>query len=60
MAFEIKYIFHDRDENGQYNTENSQEKTVKLGKFLEDIPLEKVASSIMSYLARRDIWVTES
>ena len=59
MAFEIKYIFHDRDENGQYNTEKSQEKTVKLGKFLEDIPLEKVASSIMSYLARRDIWVTK-
>jgi hypothetical protein len=59
MAFEIKYIFHDRDEKGQYNTEKSQEKIVKLGKLLEDIPLEKVASSIMSYLARRDIWVTK-
>jgi hypothetical protein len=59
MAFEVKFIFHPRKEDGTYNQEVKEEKVVKIGKPFEDIPLENLAASIMSQMARRDIWVTD-
>lgn len=57
MGYEIKFLFHARKEEGGYNTENQEEKLVKIGKPFDETPLEKVAASIMGQLARRDIWV---
>lgn len=57
MAFEIKYTFHPRKDDGEYDTNLKEEKLIKIGKGFDDISLEKVATTIMSQLARRDIWV---
>ncbi len=59
MAFEIKYIFHPRKEDGSYDTTVKDEKLTKVGKSFEDTPLEKVAAVIMAQLARRDVWVVD-
>lgn len=57
MGFEICYKFHPRDEEGNYKKDEIKELKKKLGDPFEDVPLEKLASVIMSQLARRDIWV---
>jgi hypothetical protein len=59
MGFEVKYIFHPRKDEGGYDTDQKEEKTVKVGKPFDDTPLEKCAAAIMAQLARRDIWVTD-
>lgn len=59
MGFEIKYVYHPRQENGGYDTSQKDEKTVKVGKPFDDTPLEKAAAAIMAQLARRDIWVVD-
>ena len=59
MGFEIKYIYHNRKEDGGYDTENKEEKFIKVGKPFDDTILEKAAASIMAHLARRDIWVID-
>lgn len=59
MGFEITYVYHPRKEEGGYNTEIKDEKTVKVGKPFDDTPLEKCAAAIMMQLARRDIWVVD-
>lgn len=59
MGYEIKYMYHPRKEEGGYNTETKEEKTVKVGKPFDDTPLEKCAAAIMVQLARRDVWVVD-
>jgi hypothetical protein len=59
MAYEITYYFHERREDGKYDTENRKELVKKVGKGFEDISLEQLAASIMTQLARRDIWVVD-
>ena len=59
MGFEVKYTYHNRKDDGGYDTENKQEKLIKVGKPFDDTPLEKVAAAIMGQLARRDIWVVD-
>ena len=59
MGFEIKYTFHPRKEDGGYNTDSKEEKTVKVGKPFDDTPLEKCAAAIMAQMARRDVWVVD-
>lgn len=59
MGYEVKYIYHQRKEDGGYNTDQKEEKLVKVGKPFDDTPLEKVAAAIISQLARRDIWVVD-
>jgi hypothetical protein len=59
MGYEISYVFHPRKEEGGYNTELTEEKTVRVGKPFDDTPLEKCAAAIMMQLARRDIWVVD-
>lgn len=58
MGFEIKFIYHPRNDNG-YDTNKKEDKIVKVGKPFDETPLEKVAAAIMSQLARRDIWVID-
>jgi hypothetical protein len=59
MGYEVKYTFHPRKEEGGYDTEVKDEKTVKVGKPFDDTPLEKCAAAIMAQLARRDVWVVD-
>lgn len=58
MGFEIKYTYHPRKDVG-YDTEITEEKSVKVGKPFDDTSLEKAAAAIMAQLARRDIWVVD-
>lgn len=57
MGFEVIYKFHEKDESGNYNKDEIKEMKKKIGDAYEDVSLEKLASVIMSQLARRDIWV---
>ncbi len=59
LAFEITYFFHSRKEDGGYDTTTKEERSEKVGKAFEDVPLAKAAAKIMSQLARRDIWVVD-
>lgn len=58
MGYEVIYQYHQRDEDGQYNKEETKEMRRRIGDPYEDIPVEKLASTVMAQLARRDIWVT--
>ena len=57
MGYEVVYFFHPRDEEGNYQKNETKELKKKVGDAFEDVPLEKLASVVMSQLARRDIWV---
>lgn len=57
MGYEIIYSFHPKDEEGSYKKDEVKELKKKLGEPFEDVSLEKLASTIMSQLARRDIWI---
>ncbi|NDD59404.1 MAG: hypothetical protein EBZ47_09235, partial [Chlamydiae bacterium] len=58
MGFEVYYHFNEKVE-GSY--EKSDPKTFKrvVGDPLEDIPLDRLASSITAQLARRDIFISD-
>ena len=57
MGYEVTYKYHEKDDSGNYNKEVVKEMKKKIGDAYEEIPLEKLASAIMSQLARRDIWI---
>lgn len=59
MGYEIRYLYHPRKEEGGYDTDSKEEKTIKVGKPFDDTPLEKCAAAIMVQLARRDVWVVD-
>lgn len=59
MGFEVRYKYHEKLDDGGYNKEETLEMTKKVGDAYDDISLEKLASVIMSQLARRDIWVVD-
>lgn len=59
MGYEVAIIFHPRKEDGTYDYENKEEKTIKIGKPFDEVPLENLAAGIMSQMARRDIWVVD-
>lgn len=57
MGFEVTYHFYPKkDEGSGYQVESPQTFTKQIGK-LEEVPVEKLASSVMAQLARRDIMV---
>lgn len=56
MGYEIIYSYHDKVD-GDYNKEETKTIKKKVGDPFEDVPLEKLASSVMGQLARRDILV---
>lgn len=58
MGYEVIYAYHERLEEGGYNKEETKEMRRRIGDPYEDIPVEKLASTVMAQLARRDIWVT--
>lgn len=59
MGYEVRYKYHEKLDDGGYNKEETLEMTKKVGDAYEDTSIEKLASVIMSQLARRDIWVVE-
>jgi hypothetical protein len=59
MGFEIRYHFNEKLDDGNFNKEEMLEKTCKVGDAYEDTTIEKLASSLMGLLARRDIWVVD-
>jgi len=59
MGYEVAYKYHERQEDGKYNTEETKELKKRVGKAFEDISLEKLAAVVMGQLARRDIWVVD-
>ncbi len=56
MGYEIIYSYHEKHD-GTYNKEETKTLKKKVGDPFEEIPLEKLASSVMGQLARRDILV---
>lgn len=58
MGFEVVYKYHEKGDDG-YNKEETKTTKKKVGDPFEEVPLEKLAASIMAQLARRDIWVTD-
>lgn len=60
MGFEVTYFYHERNEDGKgYNLESRKELKKKIGTPYEELPLEQLASVVMSQLARRDIMVVD-
>ncbi len=59
MGFECVFSYHERNEDRSYNKDEIKELKRKIGEPFEDVPLEKLASSIMAQLARRDVWITD-
>ena len=58
MGFEVIYQYHERLVEGGYDKEETKEMKRRIGDAYEDVALEKLASTVMAQLARRDIWVT--
>lgn len=59
MGFEITYYYKEAcDVPGTYK-DDVLEKTTKIGKYDEDVPLEVLAGKIMSQLARRNILIVD-
>lgn len=56
MGYEVIYTYHERVD-GSYNKEETKTIKKKVGDPFDDVPMEKLASSIMGQLARRDIFV---
>lgn len=60
MGFEVRYSFHEKKADGPgYDESAVKSMTKRVGKADEDTPREKVVASIMSQMARRDIWIKE-
>jgi hypothetical protein len=58
MAYEILFHYHPRQEDGKYNTEETETFAKVIGKRkTEEVPLEKVAAAIMGEMTRRDILI---
>ena len=58
MGFECIYYFH-KKVDGDYDRENKETFKKKVGDPFDDVPLEKLAASIMAQMARRDIWIVD-
>lgn len=58
MGFECTYHYHEKVD-GEYNREEKKTFKKKVGDPFDDIPLEKLAASIMAQMARRDIWIVD-
>lgn len=56
MGFECTYYYHEKVD-GDYNREETKTFKKKVGDPFDDVPLEKLAASIMAQMARRDLWI---
>jgi hypothetical protein len=59
MGFELSFRYHEEISKNEYNKEELKEKVLKIGSPYDEIPLEAVASRIMSQLARRNILIVD-
>ena len=59
MGYEVIYNYYEKKENG-YDKEEVKTFKKKVGDPFEDIPMEKLVTSMMSQFARRDIWITDA
>lgn len=59
MGYEVVYHYHERQEDGKYNTEETKQMKKKVGNPTDDIPLEQLAATIRAQLARRKIWIVD-
>lgn len=60
MGYEVKYLYHNKNDEGSgYDRENTEEIVKQIGDPFEDVPLEKLAAAILMQMARRDIWVVD-
>ena len=57
MGFEITYKFCKRDSEGNYNKEERDSRTVRVGDAYDEVPLGQVVSKIVSLYAKRNIFV---
>ena len=58
MAFEIVFKYYECLESGiDYDKSNILSYTKNLGNIFEEVSLEKLASMILTQLARRDVFV---
>lgn len=60
MGYEVSFKYYELKENNGFDFENEKEFKVKIGDPFEVIELEKLAGSIMSQFARRDIYVFDA
>lgn len=58
MGFECKFHYHEKVD-GDYNRDEVKVFSRKVGDPLDDVPLEKLAGSIMAQYARRDIFIVD-
>ena len=56
MGFECCYYYHEKVD-GDYNREETKTFRKKVGDPFDEVPLEKLAASIIAQMARRDIWI---
>jgi len=59
MGYEAIFYYFERGEDGKYDLENKQEFRQTIGEKTDSTPLDELASTIISQLARRDVWITE-
>jgi hypothetical protein len=60
MGYEIIFKYHPQKDDGSYEKEEVKELKKKVGDAYDDIPLEKLAATIMSQRARRDILIFDA
>jgi hypothetical protein len=58
VGFECIYHYH-KKVDGDYDKQNKETFKKKVGDPYDDVPLEKLAASIMAQMARRDIWIVD-
>ena len=58
MGFECEYFYHAKIDGG-YNKEEKKSFKKKIGEPFEDVPIEKLAASILAQYARRDIFIVD-
>jgi len=56
--FEVIYHYREEISKGEYS-EETKERTVKIGKNFEEVPLEVLGGKIMAQLARRNILIVD-
>ncbi len=60
MGFEVQFKYHEKKEEGGYNTEEVKTLKKTIGKQTDEVGLEDVAKVVFGQLARRDIWVVDA
>jgi hypothetical protein len=60
MGYEIIFKYHPQLDDGSYDREETKELKKKVGDAYDDVPLEKVVSTILSQRARRDILIVDA